>query len=223
MSGGMNRRHFMQHVAGFSALAVPSMQFLQGLRAAEQKLKKANKSLIIFWMGGGPSHMDLWDLKPEASTAGDFKPIKTKVPGVEISEVLPTVAQQMDKLTIIRSLVTNEGSHERGTVLMNTGRQPSPVVQYPAMGSVASAQLTPKDLPLPGFIGIGGTAQRIGPGFLGMMYAPFTVQNAGQPPANIKAPQGLGSSDLEQTERIRRRQRLFYNVQQEFAQSVLPH
>ena len=84
MSGGMNRRHFMQHVAGFSALAVPSMQFLQGLRAAEQKLKKANKSLIIFWMGGGPSHMDLWDLKPEASTAGDFKPIKTKVPGVVV-------------------------------------------------------------------------------------------------------------------------------------------
>jgi len=199
------------------------MQFLQGLRAVEDKLKKANKSLIIFWMGGGPSHMDLWDLKPDASTGGDFKPMKTKVPGVQISEILPTVAPQMDKLTIIRSLVTNEGSHERGTVLMNTGRQPSPVVQYPAVGSVVSSQLTPKDLPLPGFIGIGGTAQRIGPGFLGMMYAPFTVQNAGQPPANIKAPQSLGSGDLEQMERIRRRQRLFYNVEDEFSRSVLPH
>jgi len=223
MNGGMNRRHFLKHAAGYSALAVPSLQFLQGLRAAQEKLKKANKSLIIFWMGGGPSHMDLWDLKPGAATGGDFKPIKTKAAGVEISEVLPTVAAQMDKLTIVRSLVTNEGSHERGTVLMNTGRQPSPVVQYPAMGSVVSSQLTPKDLPLPGFIGIGGTAQRIGPGFLGMTYAPFTVQNAGQPPANIKAPQGLGSGPQEIEERVRRRQRLFYNVEEEFSRNVLPH
>src|SRR4051812_44860452 len=194
MSSGMNRRHFLKHVAGFSALAVPSMQFFLGLRAAEEKLKKANKSLIIFWMGGGPSHMDLWDLKPGAQTGGDFKPMKTKASGVEISEVLPTVAEQMDKLTIIRSLVTNEGSHDRGTVLMNTGRQPSPVVQYPAVGSAVSSQLPPKDLPLPGFIGVGGTAQRIGPGFLGMMYAPFTVQNPGQPPANIRPP-SLGGSE----------------------------
>ena len=219
----MNRRHFLQHVAGFSAMAVPSFHFLQGLQAAKEELKKQSKSLIIFWMGGGPSHMDLWDLKPGAQTGGEFKPIKTKAPGVEISEVLPTVAGQFDKLVAIRSLVTNEGSHDRGTVLMNTGRQPSPVVQYPAMGSVASSQLTPKELPLPGFIGVGGTAQRIGPGFLGMMYAPFTVQNAGQPPANIKAPGGLGGSEIEQMERIRRRQRLFYNVESEFAQSTFPH
>src|SRR5437588_8213834 len=114
MNGGMNRRHFLKHAAGYSALAVPSLQFLQGLRAAEEKLRKANKSLIIFWMGGGPSHMDLWDLKPGAATGGDFKPIKTNAPGVEISEVLPTVAGQMDKLSIVRSPVTNEGSQDRG-------------------------------------------------------------------------------------------------------------
>ena len=223
MSTGMNRRHFLKHVAGFSAMALPGMQFFQGLRAAEEKLKKANKSLVIFWMGGGPSHMDLWDLKPGAQTGGEFKPIKTKAAGIEISEVLPTVAGQFDKLVAIRSLVTNEGSHERGTTLMNTGRQPSPVVQYPAMGSMVSSQLTSKELPLPGFIGVGGTAQRIGPGFLGMMYAPFTVQNAGQPPANIKAPSGLGGSEAEQMERIRRRQRLFYNVEAEFAANTFPH
>ncbi len=96
MANDMNRRHFLKHVAGFSALALPSFQFLQRLRAAEDDLKKANKSLVIFWMGGGPSHMDLWDLKPGAPTGGDFKPIKTKAPGVEISEILPTVAGQMD-------------------------------------------------------------------------------------------------------------------------------
>lgn len=223
MQTGMSRRHFLSHVAGAAALAVPSVGFVQGLRAVETKLKKENKSLVIFWMGGGPSHMDLWDLKPGAPTGGEFKQIKTSAPGVEISEVLPTVASQFKHLVAVRSLVTNEGSHERGTVLMNTGRMPSPVVQYPALGAVASQLLTDKDLPLPGFIGVGGTAQRIGPGFLGMMYAPFSVQNAGQPPANIKPPAGMGANDKEIMERLRRRQRLFYTVEDSFSESAFPH
>jgi hypothetical protein len=220
MFGGMNRRHFLQHVAGASALALPGMQFIQGLRAAEDTLKKEHKSLVIFWMGGGPSHMDTWDLKPGESTGGEFKQIDTAASGVKISELLPTIADQMKNLSIIRSLVTNEGSHERGTTLMNTGRQPNPVVSYPAMGAVASSLLTAKDLPLPGFIGVGGTAQRIGPGFLGMQYAPFTVQNAGTPPQNIKSP-SLGDKDME-TERLRRRQRLFYDLEKQFAEEVYP-
>jgi hypothetical protein len=219
----MNRRHFLKHVAGASALALPGLRFLQGLQAAQPRLKKENKSLIILWMGGGPATIDLWDLKPDSQNGGDFKPIKTSAAGVEVSEILPTVARQFKHLSVIRSLVTNEGSHDRGTVLMNTGRQPSPVVQFPALGSVASSQLTSKDLALPGFIGVGGTAQRIGPGFLGMMYAPFTVQNAGQPPANIKPPTGLGGRDDEVMERLRRRQRLFYTVEDNFAESTFPH
>jgi Protein of unknown function (DUF1501) len=225
MQTGMSRRHFLSHVAGAAALSIPTFNFVQGLRAAETTLKKAGKSLVIFWMGGGPSHMDLWDLKPGASTGGDFKPIKTTAQGVEISEVLPTIASQFKNLVAVRSLVTNEGSHERGTVLMNTGRQPNPVVSYPAMGAVTSQQFAEanKDLPLPGFIGIGGTAQRIGPGFLGMNFAPFSVQNAGQPPANIKAPAGLGASETETTERLRRRQRLFYSVEDPFAEGSFPH
>src|SRR6516162_7573176 len=219
---GMNRRHFLKHVAAASALAAPSLAFWRGLQAAAPALKKDSKSLVILWMGGGPSHMDLWDLKPGEQTGGEFKPIKTSASGVEISEVLPTVADQFKHLVAIRSLVTNEGSHERGTVLMNTGKQPSPVVQYPAMGAVASSQLTDKDLPLPGFIGVGGTAQRIGPGFLGMMYAPFTVQNAGQPPANIKAHASLGAGP-DMDERLRRRQRLFWTLEDNFAEGSLPH
>src|SRR4051812_10514088 len=165
----MNRRHFLSHVAGAAALAVPGLKFVEGLRAATPQLKKENKSLIILWMGGGPSHMDLWDLKPGSQNGGEFKPVKTSAPGVEISEILPETAKVMKHLSVVRSLVTNEGSHERGTVLMNTGRPPSPVVQFPAVGAVASSLLTPKTLPLPGFIGIGGTAQQIGPGFLGMV------------------------------------------------------
>ena len=219
----MDRRHFMQHLAGASSIAAPSACFIQGLRAAEDSLKKQGKSLVIFWMGGGPSHVDLWDLKPGASTAGEFKPIKTNSSGIEISEVLPTIAQNFKNLSVIRSLVTNEGSHERGTTLMNTGRQPSPVVLHPAIGSIASSLLTPKELALPGFIGVGGTAQRVGPGFLGMSFAPFSVQNAGQPPANMKPPSSLAGNPTEMEERVRRRQRLFYSIEDSFAQANFPH
>jgi hypothetical protein len=221
MMQGMTRRHFLTHVAGASALAVPSLAFLNRIKAAEAALKKENKSLIILWMGGGPSHMDLWDLKPGTQNGGEFKPIKTKADGVEISEVLPSIAGQMAHLSIVRSLVTNEGSHERGTVLMNTGKQPNPVVQFPAMGAVASSLLTSKDLPLPGFIGVGNVAQRIGPGFLGMAFAPFTVQNPGQPPENIAPPGSLGQNE-EQEERLRRRQRLFSTLEDDFGDEAFP-
>jgi len=217
----MNRRHFMSHVAGASALAVPGMSFLANLRAQAPKLKKENKSLIILWMGGGPSHMDLWDLKPGEQTGGEFKEISTAASGIKISEILPETAKQFQHLSIIRSLVTNEGSHERGTVLMNTGRMPNPVVLFPAIGSVCASQLASKELALPAFIGVGGTAQRIGPGFLGMMYAPFTVQNPGQPPANIRPP-SLGDAKTTD-ERMRRRQRLFYNIEDPFNEGAFPH
>src|SRR5947209_14597976 len=122
----MNRRHFLKHMAGLSALAIPGLSFVEGLRAAEDKLKKERKSLIILWMGGGPSHLDLWDLKPGSQNGGDFKPKDTAASGIKISEVMEVTAKQFKHLSIIRSLVTNEGSHERGTTLMNTGRVPSP-------------------------------------------------------------------------------------------------
>jgi hypothetical protein len=218
----LDRRHFLKHMAGMAALAGSASTFLRGLRASAQDLKKQGKSLIILWMGGGPSHMDLWDLKPGQPTGGDFKPIKTAVSGIEISDILPTVAAQFKHLSIIRSLQSNEGSHERGTTLMNTGRMPSPVVQYPHVGAIAGSLLAAKELALPAFIGVGGIAQRIGPGFLGMTNAPFTVQNPGQPPQNIRPPESLGR-DLEQTERVRRRQRLFYAVEDRFNQTQFPH
>jgi hypothetical protein len=173
-------------------------------------------------MGGGPSHMDLWDLKLDQPTSGEFKPIKTAASGIEISELLPTVADQFKHLSIIRSLSSGEADHMRGTQVMNTGRPPDVIAPWPSIGSVVSSMLTPKDLPLPGFIGIGGTAQRIGPTFLGMTYAPFTVQNPGQPPQNIKAPNGLGATEAEQMARMRRRERLFFEAEDSFAEKLFP-
>jgi hypothetical protein len=211
-------------MAGFSAaFALPSFGFVQKLKAAASTMKREHKSLIILWMGGGPSHMDTWDLKPGESTGGEFKPIKTTASGVEICEHLPTVAKQMKNLSIIRSLVSNEGSHERGTYLMHTGYALNPAVTFPSMGAVTTHQnmanhASAKDLALPGFISVSRPAE--GPGFLGMAYAPFTVQNPGTPPQNINPPSDLGAeASAEQALRVKRRYEFFNFLENDFTSS----
>ena len=74
---GMTRRHFMQHLAGASALAVPALTLTNSLLANADELEAEHKSAILLWMGGGPSTIDIWDLKPGAPTGGPFKPIST--------------------------------------------------------------------------------------------------------------------------------------------------
>src|SRR5581483_5284040 len=106
-----------------------------------------------------------------------------------------------------RSRETSEGDHMRGTTLMNTGRSPNPLTQYPHVGSVVAQQLAPKDMALPAFVSVGGTAGRIGPGFLGMTYAPFTVQNPGKPPENMSVPRDVN---------LARRADMFKAVEGEF-------
>jgi hypothetical protein len=209
-----NRRHFLKHMAGLSLMALPAFRFMQGINAFAKELKKDNKSLIILWMSGGPPTIDLWDLKPGQPTGGEFKPMATSATGIQICEHMPKIAAQMKNLSIIRSLSTTEGDHQRGRVLMHTAYSPSPIVNYPSMGSLVSSQLTPKDLALPGFISIGRPAD--GPGFLGMNYAPFTVQNAGQPPENIKQPEVVTGDEEEKKQRIQRRRRLFLAVEENF-------
>ena len=81
----------------------------------------------MLWMGGGPSHLDIWDLKPDSEkNGGPFRPIDTSAPGVKISEHLPKVAKQMHHLSILRSLDSKEGNHDRGRYLMHTGLCPQP-------------------------------------------------------------------------------------------------
>ncbi|MBP3960127.1 DUF1501 domain-containing protein [Gemmata sp. G18] len=190
MFGTTDRRHFMAHAAAGAAVAVPGLSFLAGLKARAADLKKKQKSLIVLWMGGGPSTIDLWDMKPGSPNGGEHKPKPTAASGIEITEHMPKVAEQFKNLSIIRSLNSLEGDHARGTFIMNTGKQRSPILDYPSVGSVLSyhQNLDPeaaKNADIPAFISVGGT--QIGSGFLGMKYAPFTVQNPGQPPENVSS------------------------------------
>src|SRR5437867_4013657 len=206
----MNRRHFLQHAAGYALMAAPAVQFLRTIQANAQQMRRNNKSLIIMWMGGGPATIDIWDLKPGRPTGGEFNSIDTSAQGVRISEHMPRTAQQMRHLAIIRSLTTEEGDHNRGTTLMHTAFRPNPSIQHPSIGSIVSLQgpqLTGhQPTSLPAYISVGGGRGAEGPGFLGMNYAPFTVQNPGSPPENLAA-RNLSGSAQERLERSHRRPR----------------
>lgn len=175
----MNRRHFLSHLAAASSLAIPATNFTNTLLANSSDLKKRHKSAILLWMGGGPSTIDLWDLKPGAVTGGPFKPINTNVDGIQICEHLPLLAKNMDKLSIVRSMSTREADHGRGRYYMHTGYVPSPTIDYPSYGSVISHELMDQipSLEIPPFVSVGGGS--VGPGFLGMSYAPFVVDSNG--------------------------------------------
>lgn len=176
---GMTRRHFLEHLAGAGALAGSALALTTSLRAHAAELKRAHKSCILLWMGGGPPTIDMWDMKPGAATGGQFKPIATTGEG-EINELLPQVAAQMKHLSIVRSMSTREADHTRGTYYLHTGFVPNPNVIHPSYGSVVAHELREQtsELEIPPFVSIGGASE--GPGFLGMAYAPFQVDSNGR-------------------------------------------
>jgi len=190
----MNRRHFMSHMAGASAVTATALSMGHSIRANAADMKKRRKSAILLWMGGGPSTIDMWDLKPGAPTGGPFQPISTSG-DVQISEHLPMMAKQMHNMAIIRSMNTREADHGRGRYYMHTGYVPNPNMEHPSYGAVLSHELLDqrKELEIPPFVSIGGGSA--GPGFLGMAFAPFSVSSTGQV-RNLKM--GVDNTRLEQ-------------------------
>jgi len=175
---GMNRRHFMKHLAGASAMVVPAMTLTNSLQANAQEMKRNHKSCIMLWMGGGPPTIDIWDLKPGAVTGGPFRPIST-TGDMQICEHMPLMAKQMHHLSVVRSMSTREADHMRGRYYMHTGYVPNPNIEHPSYGAVIAHEMQEKvpHLEIPPFVAVGGGS--VGPGFLGMSYAPFVVSSNG--------------------------------------------
>jgi hypothetical protein len=169
----------MRHLAGASALAMPAFALTRTLRANAPALSKDHKSCILLWLGGGPPSIDMWDMKPGAPTAGQFKPIAT-TGDLQICELMPSLAGQMKHLSIVRSMSTREADHDRGRYYMHTAYVPNPNVEHPSYGSVVAHEMESKlpELQIPPFVSVGGASE--GPGFLGMAYAPFQVDANGQ-------------------------------------------
>ena len=139
-------------------------------------------SAVLIWLAGGPSHLDTWDLKPDAPVEirGSFKPRETNVSGIQISEHMPTIAKQADKLCVVRSVTSPTAAHEIGTHYMLTGFLPLPGFAVPSYGAVASQLLGPRSA-LPPYISIQQPGSEMGAGFLGAALNPFYP---GADPAN---------------------------------------
>ncbi len=197
---GLSRRNFLQ-IGGLTmsaaALNLSDFDLARADAVSQSGIDQScgrlgHKAVINVFLAGGPPHQDMWDLKPDApeEIRGEFRPIATNVPGIEICEVFPRLAKVMDRAAIIRSIVGNDGRHDnvqcftgyRFNDLNNIGGRPS-------IGSFASKVLGPVDRAVPPFVGLSPSTRHAPwgdpgkPGFLGQAFAP--VQPSGSMMKNM--------------------------------------
>ncbi len=210
MFRNLDRRHFLRTGAVSASV---SMSGLLGKLAvaAEESKTKPKRSCILLWMNGGPSTIDLWDLKVGHENGGPYKEVNTTAPGLKISEHLPKIAMHGEQLAILRGMTTKEGDHARGTYLMRTGQLPGAAgIQYPSIGSLVSKELGDPKAELPNFLSIAPqrffAQEAVGPGFLGPVHAPLIVGenqafNNNMTPANM-LDEALKVADLSKPKSI---------------------
>lgn len=199
-----NRRRFLQ-IGGLSAFGLSLPELLRS-QAAAQEDRPRDISCILLWMGGGPSHHDTFDPKPDAADRirGEFRPIPTAVPGVHFAEHLPRMARALRDFALLRSLNPRNGSHGTADAYMMTGHAYVPTMTYPCYGSVISQQKGDRR-GMPPFMQLGtavsdtfggGTA-----GFLGNAHNPYVVPGDPNDPAfsvrDVTPPRGVPFARVE--------------------------
>lgn len=184
---GLSRRSFLQVGAlSFGATTLGLADVLRAEAAGPRKLR--HKAVINVLLPGGPPHQDMWDIKTEAPVEirGEFKPIATKVPGIEIGEVFERIAGLMDKCAVVRSVVGAEGRHDNYQCV--TGWPTTslkPLGGRPSMGSALARLKGPVDPSVPAFVGLAAPTRHIEwsdcgkPGFLGPQYTAFHPDGPG--------------------------------------------
>ncbi|MEZ6057456.1 MAG: DUF1501 domain-containing protein [Planctomycetaceae bacterium] len=183
---GITRRDALR----LGALTVGGLSLPNLLRAEQQAgIRSSKKAVIMIYMCGAPSHQDMYDLKMDAPSEirGEFRPIPTSVPGIEICEHMPRTAAIMDKLIPLRSVFGSpDGSHD--SFICYTGRttRNQPPGGWPSFGSVTSKVLGPKSKSVPAFVGLSPDAGHPPygspglPGFLGVAHAAFRPSGPGR-------------------------------------------
>jgi hypothetical protein len=183
--GGLSRRDFLK-LSSAGVLGTSMSGWLSVLAARAASTGAKHKSCILLWMDGGPTHKDTFDLKPGTKDAGEFKPIATSVPGIQISEHLPKIAGLMQHAAIIRGMSTGEGSHGRAKYYLHTGyKEGVGGLVYPSIGSIASAEIGNPDAAMPNFVSVGNRSY--GSGFLGSRHQPLNVADPARGVDNLKA------------------------------------
>lgn len=207
---GCGRRGFLQAgLAGLAGLSLPTLLKQQALAAAAG-MAKSKTNVILFWLSGGPSHLDMWDPKPDAprEIRGPFGHIPTKLPGVHVSEHLPLTARLMDKLTIIRSVDASASNHtpitmQAGNALARRTDDGRDGGGYPSMGAVA-AKFRGSGAPgMPGFIGLADSwkSDVWGAGDMGSAFEPV---NGRELAGELTMPEGLSIDRLGDRQGLRR-------------------
>lgn len=206
-----SRRWFLE--TGLSALGGLSLPQLMGLQAACASSGKSpadNKSVILFWLSGGPSHIDMWDPKPDAPAEirGPYGTIPTKIPGVHFSEHLPLQASIADKLSIIRSVDCSASNHtpitmQAGNPLARRTNDGKDGGGYPSMGSVAAKFRGANDADLPPFVGLADSwaADVWEAGHMGSDFAPV---KGNELKGKFALPPGIAVDRLRDRQGIRR-------------------
>lgn len=202
---GVARRDVIK-VGALGALGVNLAGYLRMARAGQVAPAAKGTSAIFVFLGGGPSHVDTFDMKPDAPAEyrGEFKPIATNVPGVEVCEHLPNLAKCADKYAVVRGISHTLAGHELGTEYVNTGNRPVPSLVYPGLGAVVSRELAGRP-DLPHFVAVPSTPQRAG--HLGVRYAPLQTNDAPTPGVpftvrGVSLAEGLTVADLERRQRL---------------------
>jgi hypothetical protein len=176
----LSRRSFVKAgILGGGGLALGDL--LRSEAAGNTSPATRRPSVIILWMRGGPSHIDMWDPKPEAPAEyrGEFGVMRTNVPGVILSDMLPRCARIMNKWSIIRSLYHHDAGHSSGDQICftgyNSGSNPDQNIM-PSCGSIVSRQLGHLTPHLPAYVMIPRMVPGTGPAYLGVAHKPFETQ-----------------------------------------------
>src|SRR5262245_55541220 len=185
----MQRRDFLK-ACGLGLGAASLSGWLPTL-AARAGGGARRKSCIVLWMTGGPSHLDTFDLKPEAraEVRGEFRAIATSIPGIQISEHFPRFARLLQHGAILRGMSTQEADHQLASYHLHTGYQSrAGGMSFPALGSIASQELVRGEFPLPNYAVIGpGPRDGTHAGFLEPRHQPLFIQDATRGVENLTA------------------------------------
>jgi hypothetical protein len=180
---GMSRRNFLAVGAFGASLTLADMLRLQALGNETSDRPAAPtrpKSAIMIYLPGGPSHMDMYDLKPDAPAEfrGEFRPIQTSVNGVQICEHFPLQARMWDKFACIRSIVSVD-EHSDSLVMTGKSQRENMTANHPCFGSVVSRVRASSQSPVPSFVSLRGMSRGTEPGFLGISHRPFSPNGPG--------------------------------------------
>lgn len=189
----LGRRSFLQGSLA-AAVAAWLTHPLGRLSAAATSGVAPARHLIVLWLHGGPSHIDSFDPKPGTRAGGVFGTIATSRKGLMFTNHVPRLAAAADRLSLIRSMTSREGSHGRAQSLMHTGYLPTPTVDHPTLAALVSQGLERVE-DLPASVVLGEVVW--GPGFLGPAHAPFVVQETGRGATQLEAPRGLGAQRIQ--------------------------